>query len=105
VGSNLVLSNIINENGVKATPGSIPAPNSGSLLKKNTGTKMGQTNVIGVSLLGSRYPLPPITRRFVIRQSYVTDNESVCGRWGYRYPPYCDSVIHLLFATDNEYDG
>jgi len=30
VGSNLVSSNILDGNGVKARPGSIPAPNSGS---------------------------------------------------------------------------
>jgi hypothetical protein len=33
VGSNLVLSKILDRNGVKAMPGSIPAPNSGSVGK------------------------------------------------------------------------
>ena len=35
MGSNLVSSNISNENCVKAMPGSIPAPNLGSVNKKN----------------------------------------------------------------------
>jgi len=45
VGSNLVSSKILNGNGAKAMPGSIPAPNSGSVSKnkKNTGSQMGHT--------------------------------------------------------------
>ncbi len=42
----LVLSKILDENGLKATPGAIPAPNSGLFVenKKNIGSQMGQTN-------------------------------------------------------------
>jgi hypothetical protein len=46
VGSNLVLSIILDGNGqhLKAMPGSIPAPNSGSFEEiKNIGSQMGQT--------------------------------------------------------------
>jgi len=44
VGSNLVSSKILDGNGVKAMPGSIHAPNSGSFdYKKNTGSQMGTT--------------------------------------------------------------
>jgi hypothetical protein len=46
VGSNLVSSNILDGNGVKAMPGSIPAPKSGSLF-----TKKGQLyDVICISI-------------------------------------------------------
>ena len=43
--SNLVSSNILDGNGVKAMPGSIPASNSGSIWKfrKNVGSQMGHT--------------------------------------------------------------
>jgi hypothetical protein len=47
VGSNLVLSKILDGNGLKAMPGSILAPNSGSIMEKNKnniGSQMGQTN-------------------------------------------------------------
>jgi hypothetical protein len=41
----LVLTKILDGNGLKAMPGSIPAPNSGSFKKnkKNIGSQMGQT--------------------------------------------------------------
>jgi hypothetical protein len=44
----LVLSKILDGNGLKAMPGSIPAPNSGSFMenKKNIGSQMGQTDKI-----------------------------------------------------------
>jgi hypothetical protein len=42
MGSNLGSSNILDGNGVKAMPGLIPAPNSGSV-EKNRGTQMGHT--------------------------------------------------------------
>jgi len=45
VGSKLVSSKIRDENGIKAMPGSIPSPNSGSFEnEKNTGTQMGHNN-------------------------------------------------------------
>jgi hypothetical protein len=46
VGLNPVLFKILDGNGLcqKAMPGSIPAPNSGSIMEKNKGTQMGQTN-------------------------------------------------------------
>ncbi len=44
MGSNLVLSKILDGNGVKSKPGSIPAPNPGSFEnEKNTGSQMGHT--------------------------------------------------------------
>jgi hypothetical protein len=48
VGLNLVSFKIVNGNGVKAMPGSIPAPNPGSLYenKKNTARQMGHAKNI-----------------------------------------------------------
>jgi len=45
VGSNLISSKILDGNEVKAMPGSIPGPKSGSFSKnkKNTGSQMGHT--------------------------------------------------------------
>ena len=48
VGSNLVSSNILDGNGVKAIPGSIPAPNLGSIIKKrwkNIGSRIGHSQI------------------------------------------------------------
>jgi hypothetical protein len=45
--SRLVLSKILDGNGLKANPGLIPAPNSGSFVeknRKNMGSQMGQTD-------------------------------------------------------------
>jgi hypothetical protein len=40
----LVLSKILDGNGLKAMPGSIPAPNSWKNKKKYIGSQMGQTD-------------------------------------------------------------
>jgi len=55
VGLNLVSSKILNENGVKVMPGSIPAPNTALYQnKKNTGSQMGHTKKIFVGKIPIR---------------------------------------------------
>jgi len=58
VGSNHVSSKILDGSGVKAMPGSISAPNSGSLMKnkKNPGSQMGHTHKKSLQRCKQRCP-------------------------------------------------